>query len=317
MTVIRLGTRGSKLALIQTGMVEAAIKRANPAVTVETVIITTSGDWKPQDGEKALSQAAGGKGQFIKEIEVALQDGRIDCGVHSLKDVPTDLEDGFVLSHVLEREDPRDAFIARGGVAALSDLPRGARLGTSSKRRQFMALHVRPDLKPEVLRGNVDTRLGKLADGQVDATFLAVAGLKRMGLADKITRILEVDEMLPAVGQGAIGLEIRAGDAATRAALDPLDHAPTHLAVLAERAMLRVLGASCHTPVGSFAEWTGAGKLRLRGMIGTEDGAFVARADLSADVDGFDAAEDLGHRAGHELISATPADIMRVIGLNV
>ncbi len=315
MTTIKLGTRGSKLALIQTKMVEDAIKAANPSVTVEQVIILTSGDWKPQDGEKSLSSAAGGKGQFIKEIELALQDGRIDCGVHSLKDVPTDLPHGMDLSHVLEREDPRDALITRGAATSLADLPHSARLGTSSKRRQFMALHTRPDLSAQILRGNVDTRLAKLADGMVDATFLAVAGLKRMGLEAHISHIMSVEEMLPAAGQGVIGLEIRADDAKTRAVLAPLDHTPTHLAVLAERAMLRVLGASCHTPVGAYAMWTDGGILRLRGAIGMEDGSACYTTDLSDTVATRDQAEALGHRAGRDLMSKAPNDVLRILGI--
>lgn len=316
MSKIRLGTRGSKLALIQTQMVEDALKAAHPGLDVERVIITTSGDWRPEHGEKSLSEAKGGKGQFIEEIESALQEDVIDCGVHSLKDVPAEMPEGFVISHVLEREDPRDALILHDRkVSGFADIKQNARLGTSSKRRQSVTLRTRPDFSAEIIRGNVDTRLGKLADGQVDATFLAVAGLKRMGLEDKISCALSVDDMVPSAGQGVVALEIRDGDEQTKALLAPLDHKETHQCILAERAALRYFGASCHTPVGVHAHWGDSGEMVIRGYIGSEDGKQAFQEMITENVQTDEEIEALGYRLAYTLCQAAPDTLLAALGI--
>jgi hydroxymethylbilane synthase len=272
---LRIGTRGSPLALIQARMIRDALAAAHPrlaaAGAIDIVPIRTTGD-AVQD--RRLMEI-GGKGLFTKEIEDALLDGRIDCAVHSMKDVQTWLPDGLAIGAMLVRDDPRDALFARRG-ARIADLPRGARVGTSSLRRQAQLLALRPDLRIVGLRGNVETRLRKLAAGDVDATLLAVAGLRRLGLLDRATAILDPREMLPAVGQGALGVEIRADDARMRALLSPLDHAPTTLCVTAERACLAELDGSCHTPIAALAELSRDGAaIRLRALIALPDGGAV------------------------------------------
>src|SRR5215813_5918013 len=255
---IRIGTRGSPLALVQARMVRDALAAAHPdlrgADDIQILPIKTTGD-AVQD--RKLMEI-GGKGLFTKEIEEALLAGRIDCAVHSMKDMQTWLPDGLTVGAMLPREDPRDALISRRG-ACIADLPDGAIVGTASLRRQAQLLALRPDLRIVALRGNVETRLRKLAAGDADATLLAVAGLKRLGLTDKATAIVGVDEILPAVGQGAIGIEIRADDARLRELLAPLDHAATTLCVTAERACLAELDGSCHTPIAAFAEISSGG----------------------------------------------------------
>ena len=232
---LRIGTRGSPLALVQARTVRArlAVALGVNEAAIELVIIRTSGD-VIQD--RPLAEV-GGKGLFTKEIEEALLDGRIDLAVHSAKDMPTVLPAGLMLAACLEREDPRDVFISRKA-ASLAELPQGATLGTASLRRQAIAKRARGDLRVVPLRGNVETRLRKLDDGEVDATMLALAGLKRLGLAEHATKIMSADEFLPAVGQGAIGIETRADDARTRELLTRIDHADTSTALACERAFL-------------------------------------------------------------------------------
>jgi hydroxymethylbilane synthase len=255
----------------------------------EVVVIKTSGD---QLLDRALAEA-GGKGLFTKEIDEALLAGRVDLAVHSLKDVPTWLPDGIVLAAVLEREDPRDAFISRKA-PRLFDLPADARVGTASLRRQAQILHRRPDLKVTLLRGNVQTRLRKLDEGAVDATLLALAGLKRLGRADVATAILEADEILPAPGQGAIAVACRAGDEALRERLRALDHAASRDAVTAERAMLEVLDGSCRTPIAALARVEGP-RLALKGLVAKPDGSrVVAGAREGAASDAARLGRDLG-----------------------
>ncbi|HYM03708.1 MAG TPA: hydroxymethylbilane synthase [Stellaceae bacterium] len=299
--LLRIGTRGSALALAQAAELAARLAAAHAPLAepgaIETVVIKTTGD---QVKDRTLA-AIGGKGLFTKEIEEALLAARIDLAVHSLKDLPTFLPDGLVLACHLPREDPRDAFFAPRATG-LADLAAGAVIGTASPRRHAQLLHRRPDLRIVPLRGNVDTRLKKLDSGVIDATVLAVAGVKRLGLADRITAIIPPDEMLPAVAQGAIGIEIRADDARARAYLAPLDHAATASCVTAERAVLAALGGSCRTPVAALAEIDGDA-LDLRAMIIRPDGSeclSTARrgAIAAAAALGGDAGAELRARAG-------------------
>jgi hydroxymethylbilane synthase len=307
-----LGTRGSALALAQANEVRARLASAHAELAdetaVEIVVIKTTGD-KVQD--RTLAEI-GGKGLFTKEIEEALLDGRIDAAVHSMKDVPTWLPEGLEIAAVLPREDPRDALIsARGN--SLAALPAGAVVGTASLRRQAQVLLARPDLEVIPFRGNVQTRLRKLAEGQVDATLLAVAGLKRLDMSGSITTALEPEEMLPAVAQGAIGIETRADDADTRGYLIALNHRTSALRVAAERACLAVLDGSCRTPIAALAETSGEGEdLRLRGLVCMPDGSHAHRAERHGAA--ADAAA-LGRDAGAELrATAGPAFFAALAG---
>jgi hydroxymethylbilane synthase len=300
-TLLRIGTRGSALALAQAAQVTAALAAAHPALAapgaIETVAIRTTGD-KVQD--RPLYEI-GGKALFTKEIEEALLDGRIDLAVHSGKDMPTFLPPGLILAACLPREDPRDAFLSHraNSVAAL---PAGATIGTSSPRRTAQILHARPDLTIVPLRGNIDTRLRKLDAGEADAAVLALAGLKRLGLEARATAIVALDDMLPAPAQGAIALEIRADDEPTARFLSAIDHAETSLCVAAERAFLAVLGGDCRTPIAALARIAGA-TLQFRATILKQNGS----ARLAAARDGAiseamalatDAGRDLLARAG-------------------
>ena len=285
MIPLRIGTRGSPLALAQAEMVR---RRLSPAPS-ELVVIKTSGDLLL---DRSLADA-GGKGLFTKEIDEALLECRVDLAVHSLKDVPTWLPDGIVLAAVLEREDPRDAFISLKA-RHLKDLPPGAVVGSASLRRQAQILHRRPDLKVALLRGNVETRLRKLNEGAVDATLLALAGLKRLGRADAATAILETDEILPAVAQGAIALACRADDAPVRERLAALDHAATNAEVTAERALLEVLDGSCRTPIAALARIAGD-RLAILGLVAKPDGSrVVSGAGEGARADAARIGRDLG-----------------------
>ena len=243
-----IATRESRLALWQAEHVKALLLRSGHNVTL--LGMTTRGD---QILDRSLSKV-GGKGLFVKELEVALEEGRADMAVHSLKDVPMDLPEGFSLACVMAREDPRDAFVSNQ-YASLAELPPGAVVGTSSLRRSVLLRALRPDLKIEPLRGNLDTRLHKLDDGQYAAIVLAAAGLKRLGLGARIASFFEPVHMLPAAGQGALGIEIRADRADLIAALTPLAHLPTWLAVTAERAVSRAMGGSCSMPLAAHATW--------------------------------------------------------------
>jgi hydroxymethylbilane synthase len=302
--ILRLGTRGSPLALTQARMVRQALAAAHglDPERIALEVIRTSGD-RIQDRPLA---DAGGKGLFTKEIEEALLAGAIDLAVHSSKDMPTVLPAGLVLSAFLEREDPRDVFISRKA-ESIAELPRGATVGTASLRRQAMVRRQRPDLGIVPLRGNVETRLRKLDEGVADATLLALAGLKRLGLADHATAILDVGEFLPAVGQGAIGIETRSDDSRTRELLRPINHPDTLTALAAERAFLAVLDGSCRTPIGGHATIAG-GRLRFRGMIVKPDGSESFEATREGDVRdagklGADAGSELKGRAGPDFFS--------------
>ena len=293
-TLFRIGTRGSPLALVQARDVRARLAGALGAKVGEIalVIIRTSGD-TIQD--RPLAEA-GGKGLFTKEIEEALLDSRIDLAVHSAKDMPTISQAGLTLAACLEREDPRDVFISRKA-RLLAELPQGATLGAASLRRQAIAKRLRPDLRVTPLRGNVETRLRKLDEGQVDATILALAGMKRLKLTERATRIMTAGEFLPACGQGAIGIETRSDDTRVREALARIDHADTSTAVACERAFLAALDGSCKTPIGGHAVVSGD-TLEFRGLIARPDGK--AAHDIAGHGSRKDAAA-IGTEAGHEL----------------
>lgn len=310
---MKLGTRGSKLALIQTQKVVDALKAKNPDLHVEIVVIQTSGDWKPSHGETLLSAAAGGKGLFAREIEAALKDGRIDAGVHSLKDIETFMPKDLVIRHTLKREDPRDAFICNIA-SSIDALPEGAVIGTSSVRRAAILLARRPDLKIVPFRGNVDTRLQKLDDGQVHATILAASGLVRMGLTARVAHYLEPESMLPAVCQGVIAIQTRVDDTQAQSYLDTIHHVPTGLQAVAERAVLAVLDGSCRTPIGSYAQWVDDNTIRLRTLVVAPDGTALYRHEETATVKTEQDAHALGLRVGNVLKAQTPADYLQIHG---
>lgn len=296
---ITIATRESRLALWQAEHVRDLISQRF-GQSVALLGMTTRGD---QILDRALSKV-GGKGLFVKELETALEDGLAHLAVHSLKDVPMDLPAGFELAAVLEREDPRDAFVSNH-YATVSELPQGALVGTSSLRRVVQLRALRPDLRVEPLRGNLDTRLKKLDDGGYDAIVLASAGLKRLGLASRIRSCFELHEMLPCAGQGALGIEVRSDALALRAQLATLIDQPTWLAVHAERAVSRALGGSCSMPLAAHATWSGA-ELQVRVVLGhpeRTDAPLLHSSGTAAVVDEA-GARALGERAAAELIEA-------------
>jgi hydroxymethylbilane synthase len=292
---LRIGTRGSRLARAQTDLVSRALAAAHAELAasgaLEVVVLRTTGD---RITDRPLAEL-GGKGLFCKEIETALLERQIDVAVHSVKDLPTWLPDGLVLGAVLEREDPRDVLIARTP-ASIADLPQRAVVGTASVRRKAQLLAHRPDLRVVNFRGNVDSRLRKLAAGEVDATLLALAGLRRLGI-EGAGIVLSPQQMLPAVGQGAIGIECRADDTRSLGLLAAIDHPASRACVRAERALLAALDGSCHTPIAGHAEIAG-GLLHLRALIARPDGSACLRAER---VGAPDAAEELGREVGLEL----------------
>lgn len=294
MSQITIATRESRLAMWQAEHVQALLAAQGHSVTI--LGMTTLGD---QILDRALSQV-GGKGLFVKELEVALEQGRADLAVHSLKDVPMELPEGFCLAGVLEREDPRDAFVSNH-FATLADLPAGAVVGTSSLRRMVLLRALRPDLRIEPLRGNLDTRLRKLDDGQYAAIVLAAAGLKRLGLGSRVRAVFEPPEMLPAAGQGALGIEVRADRSDLLAALAPLVHHSTWLRVAAERAVSRAMGGSCSVPLAAFATWQGD-QLMLEAAWGDVTGQqALVRVSAQARVADQAAAAALGQQAAEML----------------
>jgi hydroxymethylbilane synthase len=303
--LLRIGTRGSPLALAQARMVRArlAVAHGVDEERITLTVIRTTGD-VIQD--RTLAEA-GGKGLFTKEIEETLRADAIDLAVHSAKDVPTVLPHGLILTAVLPREDARDVFIGRS-VKTLGELAAGAVVGTASLRRQAIVKRLRPDLEVVPIRGNVDTRLRKLGEGVVDATLLALAGLKRLGLTHAATSIFTLDEFLPAVGQGIVAIETRADDTRTRTLLDAINHAETATALAAERAFLAVLDGSCRTPIAGHAT-IADGRLRLRGLIAKPDGSesfeCLREGLASAAVAlGTDAGAELRRRAGADFLAA-------------
>lgn len=289
---LRIGTRGSPMALAQTGMVRDKIVAANPGLETELVVVTTMAD---QILDRPLSEI-GGKGLFTKELEQALLSDTVDVAVHSMKDVETWLPDGLVIACILERDDPRDAFLS-ATASGFSDLPSGARIGTSSLRRAAQVLMRRPDLRIVPFRGNANTRMRKLEAGECEATLLALAGLQRLGLEGVAKSILPVEEMLPAVAQGALGIECREGDAEVRALLAPIACERTTIAVGAERALLAELDGSCRTPIAALARIEGD-RLDLDGLLFLPDGSAhwaTSRSGAVAD------AVRIGREAGAEL----------------
>lgn len=291
-----IATRESRLALWQAEHVRDLL-RARCGRDAALLGMTTRGD---QILDRTLAKV-GGKGLFVKELEAALADGRARLAVHSLKDVPMDLPAGFVLAAVLEREDPRDAFVS-SRQARLEDLPHGAVVGTSSLRRHAQLLSLRPDLRIEPLRGNLDTRLRKLDDGSYDAIVLAAAGLQRLGLGERMRMRFEPEQMLPAAGQGALGIEVRADDDELRTLLAPLEHRPTALATQAERAVSRALGGSCSLPLAAYADLQGS-RLRVRARLGATDDPTrpLLAAEQAAEVADTAAAEALGRAVADAL----------------
>ena len=295
MSNIVIATRESRLALWQAEHVRALLEARGHAVAL--LGMTTQGD---RILDRSLSKV-GGKGLFVKELETALEEGRADIAVHSLKDVPMELPAGFALAAVLEREDPRDALVAPRH-ATLDALPPGAVVGTSSLRRVVLLRALRPDLRIEPLRGNLDTRLRKLDEGQYDAIVLAAAGLKRLGLEARIRAVFEPERMLPAAGQGALGIEIRAGRDDLHEALAPLAHRPSALATAAERAVSRAMGGSCSMPLAAHARWQEGGRLRIDAAWGDPQGAAaLVRACAEAQVSDFGAADALGRQVARAL----------------
>ena len=303
---LRIATRKSPLALWQAEHVAARLRAAHPGLAVELVGMSTQGD-RILDSPLAK---VGGKGLFVKELEVALLDGRADIAVHSMKDVPVEFPDGLHLPVILEREDPRDAFVSNA-YARFEDLPQGARVGTSSLRRQCQLAARRPDLVIDSLRGNVNSRLAKLDAGQFDAIILAATGLKRLGFAERIRCELEPETSLPAIGQGAIGIECRRDDARTGALIAVLDDADTHLRLRAERALNTRLKGGCQVPIAGHAILDGD-QLWLRGLVGEPDGSRMLRAERRGPAS---EAEALGVQLAEDLL-ALGADVIlaRVFG---
>lgn len=307
MAKLRIGSRGSQLALWQANHVAALLR--DKGHTVEIEVIKTTGD---KITSVALAKV-GTKGMFTKEIEEALHDHRVDLAVHSLKDVPTDLAQEFELAAIMKREDPRDAFISVK-FSSLEELPQGAKVGTSSLRRQCQLKAVRPDLEVFPLRGNVDTRLRKLESGEYDAIILAAAGVLRLGLETHVRSRISADIMCPAVGQGALAIEVRKGDEQTKALLAFLNDADTHAAIDCERALLGSLGGGCQVPIGAYAEKRG-GRLYLRAMVGRPDGSQILReqADGTDGVKlGRETAQTLLWRGGDKILDDVYAQEVEV-----
>lgn len=300
--LVRIATRKSPLALWQAEHVAAALKAAHPGLQVELMGMSTQGD-KILDTPLAK---IGGKGLFIKELEVAMLEGQADLAVHSMKDVPVEFPPGLHLACIMEREDPRDAFVSNT-FPGLDALPQGARVGTCSLRRQCQLLDRRPDLQILPLRGNVNTRLRKLDEGEFDAIILAAAGLIRLGFAERITHFIEPEDSLPAVGQGAVGIECRSDDERINALLKPLNHDETALRVRAERAMNNRLEGGCQVPIAGHAV-INDGQVHLSGLVGTIDGSEIVRGEILGPIE---RAEDLGRALAEELLDHGAAKILR------
>ncbi|CAG9175656.1 Porphobilinogen deaminase [Cupriavidus laharis] len=302
-----IASRESRLAMWQAEFVRAALQQYYPACDVSILGMTTRGD---QILDRTLSKV-GGKGLFVKELEFAMAEGRADLAVHSLKDVPMELPDGFTLAVVMEREDPRDALVS-SAFASLDEMPAGTVVGTSSLRREA-ALRARyPHLVIKPLRGNLDTRLGKLDRGEYGAIILAAAGLKRLGLGDRIRALIAPEASLPAAGQGALGIETLSTRPEVAEWLAPLNHSPTALAVTAERAVSRMLGGSCQVPLAAHARWDG-GQLRLDAFVAMPDGSRHVRASAAGPAPDAAAADALGQSAARDLLAQGAADILAAL----
>ncbi len=301
---IVIGTRGSKLALWQANWVKSELEKKYPHVNVTLLRIKTTGD---KITDVPLAQV-GGKGLFVKEIEEALLDGRAHLAVHSMKDVPTEFPEGLSLAAIAEREDPRDALISAGGVL-LKDLPKGARVGTSSLRRQAQLLSLRPDLEIVQLRGNLDTRLRKLDEGEYDAILLAGAGVNRLGWQARITELLAPEIFLPAIGQGAIGIETKIDDDETNGLIAFFDHRETSRAVRGERALLKRLEGGCQVPIAAYGTVNEGGvEMTLTGLVGSTDGKTIIKDVVSGPVA---EAEGLGVRLAESLLKKGAWDILK------
>ncbi|WP_444633077.1 hydroxymethylbilane synthase [Cupriavidus oxalaticus] len=292
-----IASRESRLAMWQAEHVRAALQQYYPACDVSILGMTTRGD---QILDRTLSKV-GGKGLFVKELEFAMDEGRADLAVHSLKDVPMELPPGFALTAVMEREDPRDALVSNS-FASLDEMPPGTVVGTSSLRREALLRTRYPHLAVKPLRGNLDTRLGKLDRGEYGAIILAAAGLKRLGLNDRIRALIPVEASLPAAGQGALGIEIPASRPELAAWLAPLNHQPTLLAVTAERAVARMLGGSCQVPLAAHAWWEGD-QLKLEAFVGMPDGTRGLRAAAAGPAADLAAADALGQACARDLLA--------------
>jgi hydroxymethylbilane synthase len=299
---LRIATRKSQLAMWQAEHVATLLRAAHPGLVIELVPMLTQGD-RIQDRSLA---AIGGKGLFIKELELSIEEHRADIAVHSMKDVPADLPPGFAIGAVLTRADPRDALVTRNGISRLEDLPRGAVVGTSSLRRQAQLCALRPDLTIEGLRGNVDTRLRKLDEGSMSAIVLACAGLIRLGLESRITARLDPKTCLPAVTQGVIGVECRDSDLRTLELLGALEDPATRLVMQAERAFSRRLGGSCQSPIAAYAELH-ADQIELHGLVAEPDGSRLLRDSLTA---AHDDPEGLGLRLAERILAAGAGDLL-------
>jgi len=301
---LRIGTRGSPLALFQANWVKERLEQAYPSLKVTLVKIKTTGD-KIQDAPLAK---IGGKGLFVKEIEEALLADRIDLAVHSIKDVPTEFPNGLHLFAVTQREDPRDALISSGG-KLLKDLPKGAKIGTSSLRRQAQLLYFRNDLQLIPLRGNLDTRLKKLKTLNLDGIILAYAGLKRLGLAGSITELLSTETLLPAIGQGALGIETRVGDREVEGKVQFLNDLNSSIAVSAERAFLKRLEGGCQVPIAAFGRIMDS-RLHVEGLVGTIDGKRLIRHHVEGPLE---EAEPLGIQLAQTLLNRGAEEILKEI----
>ncbi|MEZ9196915.1 hydroxymethylbilane synthase [Shewanella sp. 10N.286.54.B9] len=302
--VIRIATRKSPLAMWQAEFVKAELEKIHEGLTVELLPMSTKGDIIL---DTPLAKV-GGKGLFVKELEVAMLEDRADIAVHSMKDVPVDFPEGLGLEVICEREDPRDAFVSNN-FSSINELPQGAVVGTSSLRRQCQIRAARPDLQIKDLRGNVGTRLAKLDAGNYDAIILAAAGLKRLKLEERITSFISAEDSLPANGQGAVGIECRTDDTRVKALLAPLEHLETRQRVIAERAMNTRLEGGCQVPIGAYAEIDGD-TLSLRGLVGNPDGSQVIEAATSGNKND---AEQLGVALAEELLSKGAKTILDAV----
>lgn len=309
---LRIGTRGSALALWQANHVRDELARLH-GVEAELVRVRTAGDRMQSASVAQIGAEGSAKGIFIKELEDALLDGTADIAVHSMKDVPTETPTGLVFAAITRREDPRDCLISRSN-RALKGLSSGMRIGTSSVRRQAQLRHLRPDLRVEDLRGNVDTRLKKLEAGEFDAIVLAMAGVNRLGAGDKVSQVFNADVMLPAVGQGALGIETRSDDPGMVKLAGSLDDAATRACVIAERALLRELEGGCQVPVGAWAKIGASGDIEFEAGVFSPDGnEAVRRIDRGAVAE----SEAIGIRLAHALIEAGADRILRLVGRTV
>ena len=298
---LRIATRKSRLALWQAEHVAARLRQAHPVLSVELLPMSTKGD---RVLDRSLAKI-GGKGLFIKELERAMEAGDADIAVHSMKDVPAELPAGMRIAATLERAEPWDAFVSNAH-NSLDALPSGARLGTSSLRRQCQLKRRRPDLEVVPLRGNLDTRLRRLDDGQLDAIILAAAGLTRLGLAERVRQVLDPELCLPAVGQGVLGIECRDGDASIMDILEPLNHESTARLIAAERAFSQRLGGSCQSPIAAFAQ-RNADQLHLKGLVGEPDGSRIWDGQRVGDVG---EGERLGRELAEELLGEGVAELL-------